>query len=50
MLVVHASQPFKSVGEVVAMSKSDPSESSYGTSGGGGPSAGSDRHETSAFF
>jgi len=50
MLVVHASQPSKSVGEVVAMAKSDPYESSYRPSGGGGPSAGPDRHETSAFF
>jgi tripartite-type tricarboxylate transporter receptor subunit TctC len=45
MLVVHALQPFKSVGEVVAMSKSDPSKWSYGTSGVGGP-----HHSSGEYF
>ncbi len=37
MLVVHPSTPFKSVADVVAASKREPSKWSYGTSGVGGP-------------
>jgi len=37
LLVVHPSTPFKSVADVVAISKRDPSKWSYGTSGVGGP-------------
>jgi tripartite-type tricarboxylate transporter receptor subunit TctC len=37
MLAVHAATPFKSMNEVVAMSKAEPSKWSYGTSGVGGP-------------
>ncbi|MFZ2738179.1 MAG: tripartite tricarboxylate transporter substrate binding protein [Burkholderiaceae bacterium] len=37
MLVVHASQPFKNMNDVVALSKTDPGKWSYGTSGVGGP-------------
>src|SRR6266480_3095806 len=37
LLVVHPSTPFKSVIDVVAASKREPSKWSYGTSGVGGP-------------
>jgi tripartite-type tricarboxylate transporter receptor subunit TctC len=37
LLVVHPSTPFKSVADVVAISKREPSKWSYGTSGVGGP-------------
>jgi tripartite-type tricarboxylate transporter receptor subunit TctC len=37
LLVVHPSTPFKSVADVVAASKREPSKWSYGTSGVGGP-------------
>jgi tripartite-type tricarboxylate transporter receptor subunit TctC len=37
LLVVHPSTPFKSVDDVVAISKREPSKWSYGTSGVGGP-------------
>ena len=37
LLVVHPSTPFKSVQEVVALSKKEPNKWSYGTSGVGGP-------------
>jgi len=37
LLVVHPSTPFKSMSDVVALSKKDPDKWSYGTSGVGGP-------------
>jgi tripartite-type tricarboxylate transporter receptor subunit TctC len=37
LLVVHPSTPFKSMGDVVALSKKEPNKWSYGTSGVGGP-------------
>ncbi|MEO8202444.1 MAG: tripartite tricarboxylate transporter substrate binding protein [Betaproteobacteria bacterium] len=37
MLVVHQSTPFKTMNDVITMSKSDPGKWSYGTSGVGGP-------------
>ena len=37
MLVVHASTPFKSMTDVIAISKREPDKWSYGTSGVGGP-------------
>ena len=37
MLVVHPSTPFRSVADVIAMSKREPDKWSYGTSGVGGP-------------
>jgi tripartite-type tricarboxylate transporter receptor subunit TctC len=37
LLVVHASTPFKSVADVIALSKREPDKWSYGTSGIGGP-------------
>ena len=37
LLVVHPSTPFKSVADVVAISKREPAKWSYGTSGVGGP-------------
>jgi tripartite-type tricarboxylate transporter receptor subunit TctC len=37
LLVVHPSTPFKSVADVVTISKREPSKWSYGTSGVGGP-------------
>ena len=37
MLVVHPATPFKSMAEVIAASKREPSKWSYGTSGVGGP-------------
>jgi tripartite-type tricarboxylate transporter receptor subunit TctC len=37
ILVVHPSTPFKSVEDVIAVSKREPSRWSYGTSGSGGP-------------
>lgn len=37
LLVVHPSTPFKSVADIVAASKLEPSKWSYGTSGVGGP-------------
>jgi tripartite-type tricarboxylate transporter receptor subunit TctC len=37
LLVVHPSTPFKSVADVVAISKKEPDKWSYGTSGVGGP-------------
>ena len=37
MLAVHPSTPFKSVNDVIAMSKADPGKWSYGTSGVAGP-------------
>jgi tripartite-type tricarboxylate transporter receptor subunit TctC len=37
MLVVHPSTPFRSVADVVAAAKKEPSKWSYGTSGVGGP-------------
>ena len=37
MLVVHQSTPFKSMNDVIAMSKADPDKWSYGTSGVAGP-------------
>ena len=37
MLVVHASTPFKSMNDVIAISKREPDKWSYGTSGVGGP-------------
>ena len=37
MLVVHPSTPFKSVADVIALSKKEPNKWSYGTSGVGGP-------------
>lgn len=37
LLVVHPSTPFKSVADVIAASKREPSKWSYGTSGVGGP-------------
>jgi tripartite-type tricarboxylate transporter receptor subunit TctC len=37
VLVVHPSTPFKSVADVVAISKREPAKWSYGTSGVGGP-------------
>ncbi len=37
LLVVHPSTPFKTVADVVAASKKEPSKWSYGTSGVGGP-------------
>jgi tripartite-type tricarboxylate transporter receptor subunit TctC len=37
MLVVHHATPFKSMSDVIAMSKSDPNKWSYGTSGVAGP-------------
>lgn len=37
MLVVHHSTPFKSMNDVIAMSKADPAKWSYGTSGVAGP-------------
>ena len=37
MLVVHSSTPFKSMNDVIAISKREPDKWSYGTSGVGGP-------------
>src|SRR5258706_8603625 len=37
MLVVHPSTPFRSVADVIAISKREPNKWSYGTSGVGGP-------------
>ncbi len=37
MLVVHESTPFRTMNDVIAMSKADPNKWSYGTSGVGGP-------------
>jgi len=37
LLVVHAATPFRSVDEVIALSKKEPNKWSYGTSGVGGP-------------
>ena len=37
LLVVHPSTPFKSVGDVINLSKREPEKWSYGTSGVGGP-------------
>jgi len=37
LLVVHPSTPFKSVGDVISLSKREPNRWSYGTSGVGGP-------------
>ena len=37
MLVVHPSTPFKSMADVIALSKKEPNKWSYGTSGVGGP-------------
>jgi tripartite-type tricarboxylate transporter receptor subunit TctC len=37
LLVVHVSTPFKSVADVIALSKREPDKWSYGTSGIGGP-------------
>src|SRR3989440_1390010 len=37
LLVVHPSTPFKSVAEVIELSKQEPNKWSYGTSGVGGP-------------
>jgi tripartite-type tricarboxylate transporter receptor subunit TctC len=37
LLVVHPSTPFKSMNDVIALSKKEPSKWSYGTSGVGGP-------------
>jgi tripartite-type tricarboxylate transporter receptor subunit TctC len=37
LLVVHAATPFRSVQEVIDLSKKDPNKWSYGTSGVGGP-------------
>jgi tripartite-type tricarboxylate transporter receptor subunit TctC len=37
LLVVHPATPFKSMAEVVALSKKEPNKWSYGTSGVGGP-------------
>src|SRR5712691_4008544 len=37
MLVVHPSTPFRSVADVIALSKREPNKWSYGTSGVGGP-------------
>lgn len=37
MLVVHQSTPFKSMNDVIAMSKAEPAKWSYGTSGVAGP-------------
>ena len=37
MLVVHQATPFKSMNDVIAMSKADPDKWSYGTSGVAGP-------------
>jgi len=37
LLVVHPSTPFKSVAEVIELSKKEPNKWSYGTSGVGGP-------------
>ena len=37
MLVVHAATPFKTMNDVIRMSKADPNKWSYGTSGVGGP-------------
>jgi tripartite-type tricarboxylate transporter receptor subunit TctC len=37
LLAVHPSTPFKSVADVIALSKKEPSKWSYGTSGVGGP-------------
>src|SRR5687767_11613957 len=37
LLVVHPSTPFKSVQDVIALSKKEPNKWSYGTSGVGGP-------------
>lgn len=37
MLVVHPSTPFKSMQDVIALSKKEPNKWSYGTSGVGGP-------------
>src|SRR5262245_3936834 len=37
LLVVHPSTPFRSVADVIAISKREPSKWSYGTSGVGGP-------------
>jgi tripartite-type tricarboxylate transporter receptor subunit TctC len=37
MLIVHQSTPFKSMNDVITMSKADPAKWSYGTSGVGGP-------------
>ena len=37
LLVVHPATPFKSVADVIALSKKEPDKWSYGTSGVGGP-------------
>jgi tripartite-type tricarboxylate transporter receptor subunit TctC len=37
LLVVHAATPFRSVQDVISLSKAEPSKWSYGTSGVGGP-------------
>jgi tripartite-type tricarboxylate transporter receptor subunit TctC len=45
MLVVHPSTPFRSVSDVIALSKKEPDKWSYGTSGVGGP-----HHLSGEFF